>query len=116
VVDLFGEKLSEGFVEEAFRDLEGFHLVAPCRDRYVLYSEVPLPPSEVDQRLRRSYHYDLARRLGQLAPARVFRLTGPARAEYLACLQGQGQKLGDIKPTVLSPHQEWAFTGEEVSG
>ncbi len=114
VVDLYGEKLSEGFVQEAFRDLEGFYLVAPCRDRYVLYAEAPLPPDEVDGRLRRSYHYDLARRLGQLAPARVFRLTGPARSEYLTCLQGQGQKLGDVKPTVLSPRQEWAFTGEEV--
>jgi len=116
VVDLVGEKLSEGFVEEAFRDLEGFHLVAPCRDHYVLYTEALLPAGEVDERLRGSYHYDLARRLGQLGPARVFRLTGPARAEYLASLAARGQRLGDIKPSVLSPNQDWAFTGEEVSG
>ncbi len=116
VVDLFGEKLSEGFVQEVFRDLEGFFLMAPCRDHYVLYAESPLPPSKVDGRLRCNPHYDLARRLGQLAPARVVRLTGPARAEYLASLAARGQRLGDIKPSVLSPHRDWAFTGEEVPG
>ncbi len=114
VVDLVGEKLREDFVAATFADLAGFFMLAAREDHYLLYTRHALEPGEVDRRLSCSHSYEVARRVGQLKPARVFLLKGDPEAEYLASARAQGRKPGDLKPAVLSPRGDWNFTGEEI--
>ena len=115
--DLFGEKLDEVFVARVLRGcgLTGFALLAPETDRYVLYAKGDaLPaPDKLDQLLRKSFHYDYCRKLGQLKAPRIFRITGEPEQEYFRRCACRKQKLGDIKPALLTGYGGWAswFTG-----
>lgn len=111
-VDLAGEKMTPGFVENAFSDLDAFYLLSPVEKGYVLYTSADIRPEHAEARLFANYHYRLARRLGQLAPLRVFRITGDAERQYLDQCRRRGQRLGDIKPVRLSARNEYSFTGE----
>lgn len=119
VCDLFGEKLHEVFVAQALKEcgLRGeFALVAPETDRYVLYVHGgnPPDPGQLDTLLRKNFHYDYCRKLGQLKPPRIYSLTGNPRQEYFQRCMLRGQKLGDIKPMLLVSYGGWAqrFTGQ----
>lgn len=104
VSDLFGEKLSEGFVQETLVKLKiqaDFWMVAPEIDHYVLYIQADSMPVGVDEALRENFHYDYCRKLGQLKPLKIFKLTGNPEEEYLKGCVTKGQRLGDIKPTRL---------------
>lgn len=110
--DLFGEKLGEPFVRDVLTRLgagDGFAMLAPEGDRYVLYiqSDSPPGPARLDALLRESYHYDYCRSLGQLKEARVFLAAGSPEREYLKRCAAGGQRLGDIKPTALSLQGGW---------
>ena len=112
VSDHFGEKLNEIFVRErleiALRDIpHAFAMLACDRDAYVLYleSDADVDVGALDASLRESYHYDLARRLGQLAPLRLQRVQNGA-ATYLR-VRSATQKLGDIKIPALDREQGW---------
>ena len=138
ISDLFGEKLHEQFVGDVLKQVfqaknlePGFFMTAPEKDHYVLYlqlnpdgREVSEPDgvkewcsqvtAAVENGLRANCHYDYCRRLGQLKPLRVFRLTGNPHQEYLEeCVQ-RGQRLGDIKPTALHLQGGWdlVFKGD----
>lgn len=106
VSDHFGEKLHEIFVRERLqRVLAGvphaFAMLACDGAAYVLYieSDAPVPVEALELALRESHHYDLARRLGQLAPLRMQRVRNAA-ATYLR-VKSATQTLGDIKIPAL---------------
>ncbi len=123
VSDFYGEKLSDNFVATALRKLFSqngvnpqFSLLAMDEDlttpAYVLYVEVDstLPeslPQQLDSELRVNPHYDLCRRLGQLGDARIVRVNVNAFERYAKRLLEMGMRIGDIKPTPLSPHSGW---------
>lgn len=110
VSDLVGEKLSEAFVASCLSALgvKGFAMLAALSEptaRYVLYTDHPAPglAERLDAALRESFHYDYARRLGQLGPVEVVD-AGPVAADrYLATCVARGQRLGDVKATALAP-------------
>jgi hypothetical protein len=113
VSDHFGEKLNEIFVRErlerALRNIpHAFAMLACDRDAYVLYieSDAPVDVDALDASLRESHHYDLARRLGQLAPLRIMRVQNGA-ATYLR-VKSATQKLGNIKIPALDREQGWS--------
>jgi hypothetical protein len=61
----------------------------------------------VDDGLRRNFHYDYARLLGQLGHVRVFR-TEDAAGTYLAAAVAAGQRAGDVKPLALDRRDGWS--------
>ena len=114
VSDHFGEKLNEIFVRErmqtALRDTpHTFAMLACDGNAYVLYIEteaaVDAAVAALETALRESYHYDQARRLGQLAPLRVARVRDGA-STYLR-VKSARQSLGDIKIPALDREQGW---------
>jgi hypothetical protein len=109
--DLRGEKLSEPFVAEVFRELWGEDRPswAALRPReaegaagYDLLIATDTSQSTLadraDAALSRNPHYALARRLGQLTPVRVIPVGSNAASEELKAFRG---RLGDAKPSVL---------------
>ena len=129
VVDLRGEKLNDRFVREcaervlAEQGVEAaFWLLAPVAGEdslaYALFVETGSPGverlvrigNELEAQLRRSYHYDYCRRLGQLGPCRVFRIDAGANARnlYLTGRARLGQRLGDVKPAAVDAFDGWA--------
>jgi hypothetical protein len=125
VSDHFGEKLNEIFVRErlerALREVpHAFAMLACDRDAYVLYLEADaaVDVTALDAALREAHHYDLARRLGQLAPLRLMRVRGGA-ATYLRA-KAATQVLGDIKIPALDREQGWSerfeSAGEDACG
>ena len=119
VSDWFGEKLNEAHVGEvlratfaAFGITPSFAMLAFDETSYVLYidSEEPdLAPvvSRIETELRRNFHYDYGRFLGQLGPLRLFR--APRAAEtYLAAAIAAGQRAGDVKPVALDRAGGWS--------
>ncbi len=125
--DLFGEKLEEGFVARVLERLFSRHGVAPAFAmlapeaaepvRYVLYIEAEIRPSglavELDAALRENFHYDYCRRLGQLDAAETVPVRNGAAGYLQACL-AKGQKLGNIKPSVLQRSAGWADVFERM--
>jgi hypothetical protein len=123
VSDWFGEKLNERFVAQSlaalfakYRLAPQFAMLAPD-DRagdfcYTLYIEMtperPLDAlqSDLEQALCQNFHYAYCRQLGQLGAARVLLVRQGAEA-YLRAYQQRGQKLGNIKPTVLDKNTGW---------
>ena len=129
VVDLRGEKLNDRFVGECAERVlaeagveAAFWLLAPVTGEdslaYVLFVETGSPDverlvrlgKELEAQLRRSYHYDYCRRLGQLGPCRVFRIDAGANAGnlYLTGRARLGQRLGDVKPAAVDAFDGWA--------
>ena len=133
VVDRFGEKLNgrhvQRVLDDAFaeQDLDPvFAMLAPNNREppgYTLFLETVAPDSVlrelarlVEARLRDNYHYDYCRKLSQLAPLRLFRVTGDAQDTYLDRCVASGQRAGDVKPTALHAATDWAthFNGHLV--
>jgi hypothetical protein len=126
--DLFGEKLSESFVNEAFREVFGcdvprFALLAPDEQAagcaYTLYVEgTPQRQwaASLDCVLRRNPQYAYCRDLGQLAPLRLFVVRQNAFETFAKKQTAHGTRLGSIKPRTLSPSSGWsqAFSGEYI--
>lgn len=108
VSDLVGEKLNEAFVASCLAQLglAGFAMLVPRTEpqpHYALYAAQPTEglDEKLDAALRESFHYDYARRLGQLGPVVVVEVAADAEQRYLAARVAAGQRLGDIKPPVL---------------
>jgi hypothetical protein len=124
VCDLVGEKLHEGHVESVVQAIFRRHalrpalwLVAPDNSdppRYLLLLQSPCAAGpvlaeELEAALRENFHYDHARKLGQLQHAAVMEIPAdvPARDLYLETCRRLGQRLGDIKPRHLHPFRGW---------
>lgn len=108
VSDLVGEKLNEAFVADCLAELgiTGFAMLAPDTDptpHYVLYAERAdqQVAARLDAALRASFHYDYARRLGQLGPVRPVVVGPDARQRYLDARVAAGMRLGDVKVPAL---------------
>jgi hypothetical protein len=141
VVDVCGEKLNEEYARATVTDVFKKHelnalfwMMAPewptgGRPFYTLFMQFASDtiPSErqlqsigqeIDLAMQESYHYEYARRLGQLDSCRLFIIAphNDAFHTYLTVCTDLGQRLGDIKPTALHPYQEWSrrFTGQFV--
>jgi hypothetical protein len=141
VVDVCGEKLNEEFVRAAVENMlkqhqlnAAFWMMAPqwpdeARPFYTLFIQFDASMTvdkeqlhplahEVDETMQASYHYEYARRLGQLAGCRLFVIAPASDAfhTYLTVCVGLGQRLGDIKPAALHAYQGWAreFAGRFV--
>jgi hypothetical protein len=122
VVDLCGEKLSEGFVAAAFRRafanagiVPRFALLAPDprpAPAYTAYLELTAEPppglcAALERELAANPHFHHALRLGQLT-LRLYRIEAPAFPLYLRRCAERGQRLGDVKPLALSPLADWS--------
>lgn len=138
VSDYFGEKVSEGFVagllERLFAPVNPpprFLLLAAEESTagisYTLYLEPAHDPgpqvvaaweAALETELCANFHYAWCRRLGQLAPARVTLAAPGASARYLAACQARGQRLGNIKLTVIETRGGWApwLAAEPIAG
>ncbi|HNC09037.1 MAG TPA: GH3 auxin-responsive promoter family protein, partial [Anaerolineales bacterium] len=122
VSDYFGEKLNEQFVATVLKEIFAknnlnpiFYMLAPDETppfHYTLYLELPttqLPDhltTELENALRANFHYDYCRRLGQLAETQTVQVKDGGAAYIKAC-QARGQKLGDIKASVLQKSTGW---------
>jgi hypothetical protein len=96
VSDLVGEKLSEEFVIRVLAVCGvADATLAAADDHYELRVRAsdPSVAARVDDALRANFHYDHARRLGQLGPVLLAPPSSP-----LAATRG---RLGDVKPTAL---------------
>ena len=124
VSDLYGEKLNETFVAGALHEVcerlgvaPRCALVAPdlsgVPQAYTLYLETDAEPPAalsplLDEYLACNPHYGYCRKLGQLAPVRLFHVTGPMFSLYLNRCRDLGQRLGDVKPVALSTRAGWS--------
>ena len=122
ISDWFGEKLEERFVatvlEKVFVKREispAFAMLAPDDAqadgfRYLLFIESDRWDNDlamdIDNGLRENFHYDYCRKLGQLEKIQVIQVTNGAET-YLKACQERGQKLGNIKPSVLQKSTAW---------
>ena len=123
ISDLYGEKLSDSFIAEILARLlpefapeTRFSLLAPEYEgraaRYVLFIDsLANRPAEFSERLesqlRGNPHYAYCAHLGQLLPAIVASIERGSDRLYLAKLQADGARLGNIKPTALSAATNW---------
>ena len=141
VVDICGEKLNEEFVRVTVGDAlkkhqlnASFWMMAPqwpqdARPFYTLFIQFDANmmlleerlqslAHEIEEAMQESYHYEYARRLGQLAGCRLFLIAPDSDAyhTYLTVCTGLGQRLGDIKLATLHAYQGWAerFRGKLV--
>ena len=117
VSDLFGEKLSDGFVSAVLDRLfpepsqrPGFSMLAPtpsgtrtCYTLFVARSAQPFDglAQRLESELRRNPHYAWCVDLGQLAPARVMRVGDGADDAYVQHCVTLGQRRGDVKPVEI---------------
>jgi hypothetical protein len=124
VVDRFGEKLSEGFVGRAIRELLAefgvaapFAMLAPASSRppwrYTLFvqSSPGLPDSaaaRLDQMLSENPNYAHCRKLGQLGPLDLFRISRDGYLTYARQRQREGRQLGSLKPPAIDGGSNWA--------
>jgi hypothetical protein len=94
------------------------------RPGYTLYVEVPDPPpglrttlgeaveaeigAALETELSANPRYRRCVSLGQLAPARVFRIRKDGAALYLEHRRGHGRRRGDVKPLALATETGWS--------
>jgi hypothetical protein len=120
ISDRFGEKVSEGFVMTVLRRLFGestmprFAMVAPEEwhdgTAYTLFVTGGVTsdlPRRLELELRHNPHYAWCVGLRQLLPARVVGLGPRADDVYIDTCAARGQRIGDIKPTVLHTQSGW---------
>ncbi|MCH4887811.1 GH3 auxin-responsive promoter family protein [Acidaminobacter sp. JC074] len=104
VSDFFGEKINEMHVKSILEEMkldDSFSFLAPIEDEtfyYTLFTNKSVSPQIFEAQLRKNFHYDYARNLGQLDRLRVFKLSGDYEKAYYDFLVKKKQmKLGDIK-------------------
>jgi hypothetical protein len=122
VSDLFGEKLSDGFVIRVLDELfpgapPRFAMLAPDRAPggrtcYTLFvaSDGPIDldlEARLERALRHNPQYAWCVDLGQLAPARVARVGAGATGAFIAASAAEGRRIGDVKPVSLSTATGW---------
>jgi hypothetical protein len=121
VSDLFGEKLSDGFVARVLEQLftgapPRFAMLAPDRCAagiaYTLFvaSDGQTDPdlaARLERALRLNPQYAWCVDLGQLRPARVAGVGPGAMSAFIGVCVAGGQRLGDVKPVSLSTATGW---------
>ena len=124
VSDWFGEKLNDAHVACVLREVFSEIGIAPsfamlaCDSetpaRYVLYVDcdasndlLDRAAASIENRLRTNFHYDYARRLGQLDSVRALLVRDGADV-YLRAAVRNGMKAGDVKVPALSQRGGWS--------
>lgn len=118
VSDRFGEKVNERHVQAAL-DAIGlaaeFVMVVCEGNAYTLFAETGesddrllAAAEQLEEALQENIHYRYCRQLGQLQPVCSFRIEHGGRPAWLAECARRGQRLGEVKPLVLSRHDGWA--------
>jgi len=107
VSDYFGEKLNEIHVRGVIAGT-GFRLLVPNENKYILYTETDVDINKIDEMLRKNFHYDYCRKLGQLERVELVKIQNGEQQYIDNCLRF-GMRLGDIKPVYLSNKQGWVF-------
>lgn len=134
ISDLVGEKLNEFHVSTILNDIfikyslkPSFFLLAPEKSIkkgtyfYALFIELQensivddsllsLLAEDLEKRLEENYHYAHSINLGQLLSAKLFVIKNNSQAAYIyvnTCRKA-GQKIGSIKPSVLSSRVGWS--------
>lgn len=120
VSDLFGEKLNELFIKNVMDELgfkNAFYMVAPEGRGYVLYIKTAEDLPDIDALFCTNFHYAYCRKLGQLNPLRIYKLEGNCEQEYVEYCVKRGQRMGDVKLTVLSLVGGWdkVFAGRYIT-
>ncbi|MBN1695102.1 GH3 auxin-responsive promoter family protein [candidate division WOR-3 bacterium] len=120
ISDYFGEKLNEFFVRKTVKNALNklkirpeFLLFAPCDNKnfnYILYIKGKIKSEKIkgleeilENNLRKNFHYNYARNLGQLSKPKVVlinHIENP-REIYMNFLINEGRKLGVIKPFIF---------------
>jgi len=136
VSDMVGEKLEETHVQDVMQttlerhgiEIE-FLLVSPQIEEkgghYVLFLESKnemekglsdIISTEIEEGLRRNFHYRHARDLGQVLALRVFVIEKDGTQAYFRRCVEDGQNLGDVKHVVLDRRTGWAdhFSGRFI--
>ena len=125
-VDMFGEKLEEGFVRAAIRGAGGsedrFWACLPQRSTvaegyYLLLTDQMdvLDESHFDREFRTSHHYAVAQKLRQLKSLRLIQRPD-ARQFFLDLMAQTGRKIGDLKGEILVRHLQSAdFIGRHLN-
>ncbi|MCP4132050.1 MAG: GH3 auxin-responsive promoter family protein [bacterium] len=131
VSDYFGEKVNEYHISNILEVLfpgcgiePDFFMVAPSRDtagtmNYVLYLELKNPENSTEQlaeleekfekELQANFHYKYCRELEQLKQSRLFLIDHPRGNEtYIRVCASLGQRIGDIKPSILHTGTGWS--------
>lgn len=131
-VDIVGEKLNETFVAsilnahlKKYNDKLSFVMISPEFTKnggyYILYLKLASTVDEalklkflIENGLRNNYHYDYARKNGQLKELKLFMIKGEPMQVFFK--RNQTKKLGDIKPILLDKKSEWYryFKGEFI--
>jgi hypothetical protein len=124
VSDRFGEKVSELQVAVALRDLPARFAMVACEGKaYTLFVETPVDDDglraaadRLEAVLRQNVHYQYCRKLKQLEAVRAFRIRGRPAERFLAECKSRGQRLGEVKSTLLRRDSGWVevFDGEFV--
>lgn len=127
VSDIMGEKLSYGQVRQVIENAlqqyhfkPGFIMLAPVLEDshcyYSLFIETrPLPEdslitsigNHIERGLGTNFHYRYARDLGQIKPLKLFFIHSNGIETYFKRCIHDGQKAGDIKPSVLDKRTGW---------
>lgn len=125
ISDHFGEKLHEEHVAAVLQQVTTIHGLRPlfCMlayeespvPAYLLFIEEPIAcdrtlqaaGAKIDAQLMENFHYCYCRRLGQLAPLRVFRIDQDGQEFYLRHCRQLGQRLGTVKPLALHRSSGW---------
>lgn len=127
VSDLVGEKLNEVHVSKVIKDSLNhykmnpeFVMLAPQKkahgSHYALFIQLindvntdrlfVLSPS-IDQGLKENFHYQYARDLNQLLPLQIFVIRKDAEQAYMRRCMSEGQRLGEIKYSLLDRRDNW---------
>lgn len=139
ISDYFGEKLNEYHIskvlKQAFHNYNlkpEFYMIAPEKDKegyyfYVLYIELDETEFskdklselciEVEKELEKNFHYEYCIRLKQLQSLRAFIISEKGNETYITRCKQLGQKVGDIKPSILHTKTGWAecFKGDYLA-
>jgi hypothetical protein len=131
VSDWFGEKLSDAHVSSVFQEVFRSMALSPSfamlacdtysLPSYVLYIDSPehdellgRAAEMIDAGLRANFHYDYARRLGQLQSIRSFRAPNGASI-FLKTEMQNGRRLGDVKIPALDRRDGWSRIFDEFT-
>ena len=118
VVDLFGEKLNEVFVQESIDkvdEIDSYVLLAPVmnpRPHYGLFVDDGEVLNELvvarklEVLLCGNHHYQLCRKLNQLERIQVYKISNFQMA-YEKIMSERGIKSGNIKPKFLDSSNKW---------
>ena len=137
VSDLFGEKINQVHISAIFKKLLNkykidtrFYMLAPSiNTKKATYYTIFLEPdqkisrnvmvklrNDFESELLKNYHYSYCRKLDQLKKVELFDIEANGMKNFIEECQREGQKLGNIKLSVLNKNFGWEsrFSGNFI--